>query len=348
MKVRLMAPISLTLLMCGACRAATDPVAPEPEKAPGYRTYAMGFSPIAPAGEVATLRTVIDSMAAVSDIAIIQHHVPWPELFAGVPMDSLVEGQGRVADHLRAMGMDVIFVVDPLDAWDRRKEDPALLAAGRSLEEPSIRAMYEEWVRGIARRVHPKWFGLASEINTLAARGDRTLYATVRGLVNDLAPQVRELSPSSSVFVSFQADEANGRFGPEPVDNLTLIDDFDIDALGLSSYPVFFFNQPSDIPSDYFTRFAKATDLPLLFVEGGWSSADVPGSPGTPEQQVAFLDRYEELLDGIQAKVWVMLTFEDQADAPPDFAHMGIVDAGLRRKPAYAAWNRIFDRPPAR
>lgn len=359
---------SLGMLLLGACSPGGSPTAPaipesSPEAAPAPdqpRTYAMGWAPVAPRNEQSLVVAVMDSIAKVSDLAIMQQPVPWAQLLAGVPMDTLVQERVRIAAHLRSLGMDIIFLVDPLDPWDRRKETPALVAAGRSIEEPSIRAMHEEWVRQIAKQVHPEWFGLASEINTLAARGDPTLYASVRDMVNDLAPQVRQVSPGSGVFVSFQADEANGRFGPESIDNFALIGDFDIDALGLSSYPVFFFDDPADIPSDYFRRFDDATDLPLLLVEGGWSSANVPMSAGSPDQQVAFLNRFEELLDGVDARAWVMLTFTDldvaanfgsdpaRVEGPSNFAHMGILDTELRRKPAYATWQRIFGRPLAR
>ncbi len=356
MRARKVAAIALAIVAAGACRSAdgpTDPGEGEP------RSYAMGWSPIAPRADVSLVLAVMDSMAQVSDLAILQQPVPWPELLAGAPMDSLVEDRAAVAAYLRALGMDVIFLVDPLDGLDRRKEDPGLVAAGRSILEPSIRAIHDEWVLRIAERVRPPWFGLASEINTLAARGDSTLYAAVHDMVNDLAPQVRARSPSSKVFVSFQADEANGRLGPEPIDNFALIDDFDIDALGLSSYPVFAFDTPDQIPDDYFQAFADATDLPLLLVEGGWSSEDVPWSHGSPEHQVAFLQRFERLLDGVHAQAWVMLTFTDldvsalgldpdRAAGLSNFAHMGILDTQLRRKPAYAAWQRIFDRPLAR
>ncbi|HZD04903.1 MAG TPA: hypothetical protein VE173_08290, partial [Longimicrobiales bacterium] len=92
--------------------------------------------------------------------------------------------------------------------------------------------------------------------------------------------------------------------------------------------------------------------------EGGWTSEDVPWATGTPQEQVAFLERYEHLLDRVNARAWVMLTFTDldvsAFDLPPDgatglsnFSRMGIVDVDLRRKPAYAAWERIVRRPLA-
>jgi hypothetical protein len=317
----------------------------------------MGWAPIPPRLDTELLLRMIDSMAVVSEIAIVQQAPPWGPLLAGAPMDSLVTDVAALTDFIGSRGLQVIFLVDPLDGLDRRQEDPGLTELGRSILEPEIREMHEEWVRRVAARIRPSYFGLASEINTLAALGDPALNAEITDLVNTLAPEIRSISPGTQIFVSFQADQANGRLGQTGgVDHFALIDDYDIDALGLSSYPVFAFDDPSQIPDDYFAPFDAATDLPLLFVEGGWSSEDVPWSTGNPAQQVAFFQRYEQLLDAVDARVWVMLTFADfdvesfGLDAGrtlglSNFASMGIVDSDLRRKPAYAEWARIFARP---
>lgn len=43
------------------------------------------------------------------------------------------------------LDIDLFFqVVDPLDGLDRRKENPELVALGRSILEPEIRALHEE------------------------------------------------------------------------------------------------------------------------------------------------------------------------------------------------------------
>jgi hypothetical protein len=320
------------------------------------RTYSMGWAPTPPRLDTELLLRMIDSMAVVSEIAIVQQGVPWTPLLGGAPVDSLVEDIAQLTDFMAARNLELMFLVDPLDGLDRTREDPALTALGRSILEPDIRAMHEDWVRRIAARVRPAYFGLASEINTLTALGDATLDSAITDLINTLAPQVRTISPGTKVFVSFQADQANGRLGQTGgIDHFALIAKYDIDALGLSSYPVFAFNDPSEIPPDYFAAFDAATELPLLFVEGGWSSANVPWSTGTPAQQVEFFRRYEALLDSVSAQVWVMLSFADldvasfgldpeRTSGLSNFAFMGIVDLNLQRKPAYAEWARIFER----
>lgn len=329
---------------------------PDPGPDPAARGYAMGWAPGAPRPDEPLVLAVIDSMATVSDVTILQQAVPWTGLLAGVSMDDLLDARVELATYLRSRGLEIVFLVDPLDGLDRTREPPELVQAGRSLREPEIRALHEAWVEGIAREIEPEWLGLASEINTLAARGDPELYAEIVSLVNTLAPRVRELSPGSRVFVSFQADEANGTLVDPLIDHFALIDDFDIDALGLSSYPVFAFDSPEQVPESYFDPFDQATDLPLLMVEGGWSSGDVPWAEATPQEQVAYYDRYEILLDRIDARLWVGLTPTDldveALGLPPDreeglsnFALMGIWDVALERKPAFDAWNRIFQRP---
>ena len=355
--------LRVRILLCAvpllgfACSpGATTPEDEDPTQG-ALRTYSMGWAAVPPRLETELLLRMIDSMAVVSEIAIVQQGVPWEPLLAGAPVDSLVEDVAQLTDFMAARDLQLIFLVDPLDGLDRTREDPGLTELGRSILEPEIRAMHDDWVLRIATRVRPAYFGLASEVNTLAALGDGDLNAEITDMINTLSPQIREISPATSVFVSFQADQAHGRLGQTGgIDHFALISDYDIDALGLSSYPVFGFDDPSDIPTDYFQAFDDATELPLLFVEGGWSSEDVPWSTGTPAQQVEFFVRYEALLDAVSAEVWVMLTFADldiaawgldpeRTTGLSNFASMGIVDENLQRKPSYAEWERIFMRP---
>ena len=105
-------------------------------------------------------------------------------------------------------------------------------------------------------------------------------------------------------------------------------------------------------------RFAHATSLPLIQVEGGWSSAVSPWGGGTPIDQAKYFARIGSLLAGVGAKLWVMLFYNDlnladpSWNLPPDrqavlqnFATMGITNTALAPKPAYWDWKRLFERP---
>ncbi len=320
----------------------------------------MGWGLTPPEPTEASVIATAQAMARVAEYAIIQQPVPWARLLAGELIGSLVAETNGLADFLRGLGLRIVFLIDPLDGLDRRSETPELVEAGRSILEPEIRSLHEAYTLEVAREVRPDYMGLASEINTLAAHGSPQLYAELVDLVNTLAPEIRTILPTTRVFVSFQVDDAWNLFPlPDPpIDHFALVDDFDIDALGLSSYPIFVWPSPAEIPDDYFSRFRAATDLPLILVEGGWSSESVGGVQGTPEAQAEFLRRFEALLDGVESPLWVMLIFADFDVAsfglPPEresalalFSRMGIVDTELRPKPGYAVWEAILSRPLA-
>jgi hypothetical protein len=318
----------------------------------------MGWGLTSPQPTEESIIATAQAMAEVAEFAIIQQPVPWTRLFAGEELADLVAEMKGLADFLQALGLEIVFLVDPLDGLNRTAEPPELTDAGRSILEPEIRAIHEAYTLAIAREIGPAYFGLASEINTLGAHGDPLLYAELVDLINTLGPRIRAIEPSSQVFVSFQVDDAWNLFPfPEQIDQFALVDDFDIDALGLSSYPVFVWESPADIPDNYFSRFREVTDLPLILVEGGWSSENVGGLQGTSEvEQAEFFRRFEELMDGVDSPLWVFLIYADFDVAsfglPPDreatlslFSFMGIVDSELRPKPAFDVWDEIFARP---
>ncbi len=346
---------ALFVACSGSSDSATGP-------APGTtaRSYEMGFAPTPPRPTDSAVIRTAQAVARVSEVTIIQQPVPWAELLGGTKtMEQALAEREQLASFLRALGLRIIFLLDPLDGLDRRKEDPGLVALGRSIREPEIRAMHEQWALEIARRIHPEWFGLASEVNTLADLGPPDLYAAVRAMVNELAPQIEAVSPGTRTFVSFQADEAWGLGGiPRGIDHFALADSFDVDGLGLSTYPGAVLQDPAQLPDDFFARFAAATTKPLLLVEGGWNSAPTGSLTGTPEKQAAFFRRIAALLDGVHAQAWVFLLYTDldipSYGLPPEraaglsnFARMGIVDTAFTPKLSAAVWDSVRARPLA-
>jgi hypothetical protein len=361
----LKAAIPLLLAVSAAAGAAVTGTTPASHAAPivtRTRSYAMGFAPTPPVTTTPSILATAQAMAPVSEYALIQREAPWPTLLAGGSISAELDNEQPFIDYLRSLGMKIVWLVDPLDGLDRTKEPPTLVAAGHSLLEPSILAMHEAWVRAVAQRFHPEYVGLASEINTLAAHGSTTLYSTIVSMVNTLTPDIHALDPGAKVFVSFQVEDAwqHAPFPPSAIDQFALIAGFNIDALGLSSYPSFGFAHPADMPDNYYQRFAQASSLPLLQVEGGWSSAGSAWGPGSPADQAAYIDRLSILLDGVRARLWITLIFADLnlADPswglPPDrqaallnFASQGLTASDFTPKPAYAEWQAIFSRPLA-
>ena len=346
----------VTFVVAAASGIALSPAALHATKSGDSlpRTYAMGWAPTPPVLNPVARIATIQSMSSVSEYALLQEEVPWAALLAGGSISAELDSKQPVVDYLRSLGMKIVWLVDPLDGLDRTKEPPDLVAAGHSLLEPPILATHEAWVRAVAQRFHPEYFGLASEINTLAAQGSPVLYNAIVSMVNTVTPDIHALDPGSQVFVSFQMEIAWQN------DQFPLIANFNVDALGLSSYPSFAFAHPADIPALYYQGFAQATSLPLLQVEGGWSSVSSAYGSGSPTDQALYYARVGALLDGVHAKLWVGIVYADlnladpSWNLPPDrqavlqnFASQGITTSDFTPKPAYAAWQLLFDRPLA-
>lgn len=346
-----------------ANRVVLPGVASDSSPAP-TRPYRMGwfFQPPEP-----TVESVLKTMpvaAGFSDALLIQREAPWKRLLAGDTMEEIAsEDYDGVIDFARGLGLRVSILVDPLDGLDRTREGNEMRAAGRSLNEPEMRALHEQWVEFLAARYQPDYFGLASEINSLAARGDSLLFTNIQAMCNRLAPRIRTISPGTRVFVSFQVDEAWGRIPqlPSKVDHFALTRTFDVDVLGLSSYPSFFFDNPSQIPFDYFSRLKDASGKPVLIAEGGWSS-DPTGVGETGDslaEQAEFMERFFALVDTVQPELVILLLFADLnlnawiPVAPPNsdpervrpFTHMGLASPDLTPKPALAVWATRFKWP---
>ncbi len=65
----------------------------------------------------------------------------------------------------------------------------------------------------------------------------------------------------------------------------------DVDAIGISSYPMksfapVRFGDPASLPDDYYRRIGKHTRKPIIFAELGWPSDSRFG--GSPGNQAAF------------------------------------------------------------
>lgn len=328
------------------------------------RTYRMGWFAVGPQPTAEAIVATIEAMSQAGDAVLIQREVPWDRLLAGQSMEMAFQQEyDEIIAFVRARGLRLSILVDPLNGLDRTQEGPLIAAARRSLMEPAMLAMHETWVTLLAERYKPDYLGLASEINTLAELGSLPLYEQIRGMVNRLAPEIRRRSPATKVFVSVQVDEAWGRIPLQPVrpiDHFALGKQFDIDVLGLSSYPSFVFADPAEIPADYYRRFREATGKPLIQVEGGWASAGQSADGRfTPEKQAAYLRKLFELLDSVEAELLILLTYADLDLSHPSwgpgidvgpglgaFASMGLADTALRPKASLSVWLERFQKSP--
>ena len=157
-------------------------------------------------------------------------------------------------------------------------------------------------------------------------------------------------------FARNERDNAERPLDPGPFRGIAqdLLDFPFAEAIGLSSYPYFAFDDPDRIPVDYYRRVLEPTMLPAFVAEGGWTSADVGVGTSSPAKQARYIARQEELLDGIDALLWLHLLFADpdlstwpqpQPVNLPLFTNIGLTNSDFSPKPALAVWDELFARP---
>ena len=320
----------------------------------------MGFSAIGPTPNVATALASIDMWSMRADAAIMHVDVQWGAMLAGTSAAAAAKANAlELSNYYRARKLPIVLMLDVTNGLARDREAPELVAAGRSITEPAIQRLYRDYVVAIVDVVRPTHIGLAAETNLIRAAAPRAVYDAVVRMTNDAAADLRARNVATPLYVSVQVETAWGRLaGSGPGTYIGIDDDLRdfpfIGALGLSSYPYLAgFATPEAIPNDYYSRIRGSRTLPLMVVEGGWTSTAIGALVSSPDMQARYIRRQAELLDAAGAAAVFQLTFTDldlgaipqpPGSILPVFATLGMVDTQLRPKPALAVWDSVFAR----
>ena len=300
----------------------------------------------------------IDLWSTRAEIAAIHEELPWTDLLAGMSPDAILDrDKVQLISYLRGKGLKLYFMADLTDGLSRGQEAPQLRALGRSLTEPAVQQAYRSYVLAVARKLNPDYLGLVAETNLIRVAAPAPLYAAVVQAANDAAADLRAAAYTAPLVSSVQVETAWGLLGNGGA-YLGIEQDFAdfpfIETLGLSSYPYFAYAQPEDMPSDYYGRLINGRTVPVMVVEGGWTSAAVGTVQSSPELQARYVTRHAALLDGVAARAVIQLEFADidLSTAPPPipanlplFAQIGLTDSNFNPKPALAAWDALHVRP---
>jgi hypothetical protein len=310
---------------------------------------------VPPKPDLGVTLAAIDLWSQRADAALILSTPPWDSLLAGWPADTLVKALHLgLANYYRSKGHRIIVSVDPTNGLDRSSESPPLVAAGRSLTEPAVQQLYRAYVTAMDTILHPDYLSFASETNLVRATAPPTLYSALVQVASDAAADVRAVDPTVKLFASVQVETAWGALGGTGTYVGVAQDRTDfpfMQALGLSSYPYLAgYADPDSVPLDYYDRLDEGNPIPMLVIEGGWTSQSFGGIVSSPDKQRRYILRHAAILDRARAVGWFQITFTDLDTTyfPPGivpFATNGLVDKDLNPKPALAAWDGFYHRP---
>jgi hypothetical protein len=316
----------------------------------------MGFSPNPPRFDVASVLQGIELWSRRAEFAIIHEELPWAALLSGASPDAIIDrDKAPLVQLLRGKGLRLIYMGDLNDGLAREKDAPQLRAAGRSIVEPAVQALYRDFMLAVDRKLAPDLLGLVAESNLIRVAAP-LLYPAVRQAANDTAAALRATGSRTPLMASVQVETAWGRLGGNGafVGIEADFSDFPfVQTLGLSSYPYLGWPTPDAMPLDCYQRLRGGRSLPLMVVEGGWASASAGSIVSSPETQARYITRHADLLDNADVQACLQLQFADvdlSAVPPPVptnlplFASIGLVDSNFVGKPALAAWDALFAR----
>lgn len=369
-------------LACGSSAPAGTPapVASSPTPSPTQTAVSVfdsgravyGFFPSPPE---ATFESVVNHFQALgehADFVLVQQNVPWQDFVGGA------EGESQKRTDIinlmtlaRQQELEAVFVVDALNGLNRREFMGLPAGWEASFANPDVRAAFTNSALWITREFHPRYLGLASEINTYAdAHPDD--FANYLSLYREVYTLVKAEAPDTHIFVTFQWEDLNNMFptaaeGREAYEtNWDQVEAFEpeLDVWVISSYPFFTFPSGADIPDDYYTPLLARTTKPLAVAEGGFTSKPVGSGAITagPQDQVDYLNAIHNQL-GERLAFWVYLLLDDinpqayattmteQGMDADDMNTLGFfVSVGLREfdgtpKPALEVWDKFRSGP---
>jgi hypothetical protein len=346
----------------GPTPVAQDSSAPQTSVFDTGRT-AYAFFPSSPELTPESFVATLEAIGQHADVILVMPQVPWAEFIDSADAESPTIDEMRGTLGLaQQQGLEVIFVIDPLQAFDRSTIatfPPAL--AGSDFGTPGVRQAFTNFALRLVREFHPRYLGLGSEVNSYADAHPEDFDNYV-SLYRETYAAVRSEAPETQIFVTFQwedlnsvgpfADDSPGRIKWETVEAF----EPDLDIWAISTYPYFAFGD-TPIPADYYTPLLSQTSKPLAIGEGGYLSQDAGPFHGSPEGQVAYLETLDSQI-GERLAFWVYLIIDDvdveayarlltehgslaEEEAVALFGAVGLRTSDGDPKPALETWDRL-------
>lgn len=352
--------LGLVAVLAGGCREESDPVAAfvarERPVEGDPRPYLLGFSDVPAQLTSDAYVRQFDLVANYGEAIMLQRPTSWSQFLPDASVTETLRDEVVAArEAARARDLEMIVALDPFDAGNRARLGglPAEYE-GRSLADRDLRAAFVAEATFIARNMRPEYLVLGTEVNATYERNPEGYFAFLEAY-RAAYDAVKEASPQTQVFVTFQYEELLGVVPelPPHAPRWELLDDFgdSIDLLGITSYPSFAYPTARKVPVEYYTQLREHTELPVVFAGVGFASgagrAGVNAS--TEPEQRRFVQRLLEDAFALQTPLLVWFAAEDLgfAGTPPYdlLASIGLRDANGAPKESWTVWEEASNRP---
>jgi hypothetical protein len=357
MRYKVMSFILIFLFVFASCVAAAvvGKVGCEGNSLPiTSRSFLMGVTPTFKVN--GTLEETYSAAGSVADVMNLWFvNVPWYNTTEHLKKP---ETQGLLW-LINSSGLTPIFQLNFWTIEDGKvilQIPPYMNSTTTDLGTLELRQLWIEQAVNISRDYHPKYFCIGNEVDTYYWNCSHEDFDNYVSLVSETYDGIKAVSPYTRVFVVFRLDTIdsyNGWF---------LIEKFDknkIDLFGFTSYPYMlgypgpaWYEKPSDMPSDYYTRIMNYTrDKPIVFSEIGWTSSELLRG-GSEQEQVEFLLWFLEHTKDMPLEIvsWLCLhdlrTVEEETNPnamPNDF--VGLKYKNGTEKEIWTYWQTLYAIP---
>lgn len=342
-----------------ACRAEGTTTAFQPrDRAPvgDPRPFMLGFSDIP--GELTdeAYARQFDFVADYGEAILLQRPPSWRDFLPGARVSSELRDEVLAArEAARARDLTLVVALDPFDAANRSRLAGLPIAyEGRSLADPDLRSAFVDEAVFLARNMRPEYLVLGTEVNATYERNPDAYFAFVEAY-QEAYDRVKEASPQTQVFVTYQFEELMGVIPelPPHAPRWELLEDLGsrLDLVGITSYPTFAYPTARKVPPRYYLDIAVHTDRPVAFVGVGFSSGAGRGgvNASTEPEQRRYLQRLLDDAFQLQSPLVIWFAGRDlsfAATPPYDvLTHIGLLNADGTRKEAWPLWELASHRP---
>jgi hypothetical protein len=357
----------LATLACGSSSPGPIPTLKSSPYDLGRTVY--GFFPSPPEATTQSIMDTYKTIGQHGDVALLQQNIPWKEFADRADAESKVINDIHnqyILAHQNSL--EVIFVVDPLNGLNRREFQGLPADWQASFANPKVRAAFKNYTLRIVHEFHPRYLGLASEINTYNDTHPED-FPNYLSLYNEVYALIKAEAPETQIFVTFQWEELNNLMpsvaqGNPYTVNWSQVEQFEpnLDLWVISSYPFVIFPSGADIPTDYYIPLLARTSKLLAVAEGGYTSEPVGPFPGDPQSQVDYLNAIHSQIGGRRLTFWIYLLINDfnlesyarimnlngqsnDINTLGMFAFVGLTKPDRTPKPALAIWDSFRMTP---
>lgn len=289
----------------------------------------------------------------LGEVILIQRAPPWADFVPGGTVSPRTERLTRIErDLARQNDLRLLLAIDPTSPADRGQLaglPPSLV--GRDFSDKDVRASFIAYSKYMALNYKPAYIALGVEVDLFYARRGAGAFRNFVSLYFEAYDAIKEVSPNTLVFPTFQYENILGILGGGPPEQpaWSLVDGFQpkLDLLAISTFPGSAFKNLGDLPSGFYDELADHGDKPVVFFSAGWASQQ--GGIDDDTSQFAYLYRLFAAADSLRSPFVIWFVARDPEISPDQglgpLARMGLYDAFGNPKVALKLWNNNLSRP---